>query len=72
MDRLRSVAVVSVAELLLLGSFTPELTESSPDEATHRRHHGRVQVQSYGLTRGDMPVIFNWLGESPGDRPTPG
>lgn len=63
MDRLRSVAVMSLAEMLVLGSFTPDLTESTAEDATHRRHHGRAHVQPHGLTRSDLPVIFNWLPE---------
>ncbi|MBI1347868.1 hypothetical protein GC163_16450 [bacterium] len=64
METLRGVTVISVAELLVLGAFTPFVEANEDSRAEHRRghhHHHRAHAHPTTVDRGDYPVIFNWL-----------
>lgn len=61
MEALRSVTVVSLTELLLVGTFTPGLEVNEEAEHHSRRHHCRAAVHHVTADRGNCPVIFNWL-----------
>jgi len=60
MDSLRSISVVSVAQLVVAGAMTPALADVNESDE-HRRHHGRGCVQTVSHSRDDYPVIFHWL-----------
>lgn len=63
MDAFRSISVVSVAQLVVLGAMAPALAEESRED-DHRRHGTRGHVQTVSHSRADYPVIWHWL-ESP-------
>ncbi len=60
MDVLRSMAVASIAELVLIGSFVPVEEDSADVTRKHRRAHTRGHVQTLTAERLDYPVIANW------------
>lgn len=60
MDVFRSMAVATVTELVLVGSFTP-IVEDTLDMSRSRRLHTRGHVQTVTAERLDYPVISNWL-----------
>lgn len=61
MDSIRSISVVSVAQLMVLGAMTPVLAEINEEESEHRRLHGRRSTHIVSHERADYPVIRNWL-----------
>lgn len=61
MDSFRSISVVSVAHIVMLGAMAPAFADPSEEESDHRRHHGRSHVHAVSHSRSDYPVIWNWL-----------
>jgi hypothetical protein len=59
MDSFRSISVVSVAQLILVGAMGPALADEEED--SHRRQHHRGHAQTVSHSRADYPVIWNWI-----------
>jgi hypothetical protein len=64
MDSFRSISVVGVAQMVVLGAIAPALAAPGEDD-DHRRHHARGHAQTVSHSRADYPVIFHWL-DAPG------
>lgn len=61
MDSIRSMFVVSVAQLVVLGAIAPAFADGNDSEDDHRRIHGRRSSTTISHCRADYPVITNWL-----------
>ncbi len=61
MDSIRSMFVVSVAQLVVLGAIAPAFADVNESEVDHRRMHGRRSSATISHCRADYPVITNWL-----------
>lgn len=61
MDSIRSMFVVSVAQLVVLGAIAPAFADGNDSEDDHRRLHSRRSSATISHCRADYPVITNWL-----------
>jgi len=61
MDSIRSMFVVSVAQMVVLGAIAPAFADVNDTEDDHRRSHCRRPSAMISHCRADYPVITNWL-----------
>ena len=61
MDSFRSISVVSVAQMVLIGAMAPALADDGEEDGHRRHHHLRGHAQTVSHSRADYPVIWNWI-----------
>jgi hypothetical protein len=61
MDPIRKISLASVAQFVVLSAISPAIADTADEESKHQRHHAHGQVHAVSYSRGDYPVIWNWI-----------